>query len=151
MKTVTKAHIWERGCCALFLYIILCPLFSGAQVQTQKAIPNIAISENINGYYESLPVDYSSNPSKKYPLLIFMHGNGERGDGSAAQLPRVLVNGPPKLINQGKFPPFINIGGENFSFIVISPQSKESSTNPKNIANLIQYCISNYRVDEDRI
>ncbi|HRQ49606.1 MAG TPA: PKD domain-containing protein, partial [Agriterribacter sp.] len=84
-------------------------------------------------------------------MIIFLHGNGERGDGSAAQLPRVLVNGPPKLINQGKFPSSFTVGGESFSFIVISPQAITSSNSALNIASLIKYCIDKYRVDEDRI
>src|SRR5690606_1400268 len=65
------------------------------QVQTQKPV-SIRLSANIGGYYESLPVDYSSNPQKKYPLLLFIHGRGEMGDGSLEQLPRVIANGPPR-------------------------------------------------------
>ncbi|HRP56085.1 PKD domain-containing protein, partial [Agriterribacter sp.] len=111
----------------------------------------MTFGENIKGYYESLPVNYASQPTKKFPLIIFLHGNGERGDGSAAQLPRVLVNGPPKLINQGKFPSSFTVGGESFSFIVISPQSKEPTNYVPSIDALVKYCISKYRVDEDRI
>ncbi|HRO48417.1 PKD domain-containing protein, partial [Agriterribacter sp.] len=111
----------------------------------------MAFGENIKGYYESLPVNYASQPAKKFPMIVFLHGSGERGDGSVAQLPRVLVNGPPKLINQGKFPSSFTAVGETFSFIVISPQSKESSNYTSSIDSLIKYCIDKYRVDEDRI
>jgi len=111
----------------------------------------MAFGDNIKGYYESLPVNYESQPTKKFPIIIFLHGNGERGDGSVAELPRVLVNGPPKLINQGKFPSSFTVGGENFSFIVISPQSKEATNYIPSIDSLIKYCIAKYRVDEDRI
>ncbi|MCO5238009.1 MAG: PKD domain-containing protein [Chitinophagaceae bacterium] len=84
-------------------------------------------------------------------MIVFLHGNGERGDGSPAQLPRVLVNGPPKLINQGKFPASFTVGGEKFSFIVISPQNKEKTNYIDGIDSLIKYCVKNYRVDEDRV
>src|SRR5690606_19390599 len=97
------------------------------------------------------PVSYASEPDKKFPLIVFLHGNGERGDGSPTQLPRVLANGPPRLINQGKFPSSFNSNGENFSFIVISPQMKEITNILKAIDSLVKHCIKKYRVDEDRI
>ncbi|HRN55575.1 MAG TPA: hypothetical protein PLL71_03950, partial [Agriterribacter sp.] len=151
MKPVNQVHFWRRVALLFLLYLFLTPSFARSQVQTQKPVSDAAINAIFNGYYESLPVSYSSEPTKKFPMIIFLHGNGERGDGSAAQLPRVLVNGPPKLINQGKFPSSFTVGGESFSFIVISPQAITSSNSALNIASLIKYCIDKYRVDEDRI
>ncbi|MBC7848751.1 MAG: hypothetical protein H7Y31_03405, partial [Chitinophagaceae bacterium] len=34
------------------------------------------------GFYEYKPTDYSANPNEKYPVMIFLHGIGERGNGS---------------------------------------------------------------------
>jgi dienelactone hydrolase len=42
------------------------------------------------GYYEYLPPGYGSGA--KQPLLIFLHGFGENGDGTSAQLPNVISN-----------------------------------------------------------
>jgi predicted peptidase len=42
------------------------------------------------GYYEYLPPGYG--PGAKKPLLIFLHGFGENGDGTSAQLPNVISN-----------------------------------------------------------
>jgi predicted peptidase len=58
------------------------------------------------GYLLSLPQDYDSK--EKWPLVLFLHGAGERGD----DLVKVKIHGPPKLASQGK----------QFPFIVISPQ-----------------------------
>jgi len=57
-------------------------------------------------YLLSLPDGYEKQDA--WPLLIFLHGSGERGD----DLERVKVHGPPKLID----------AGEKFPFIVVSPQ-----------------------------
>ena len=45
---------------------------------------------------------------RKWPLLLFLHGAGERGD----DLELVKVHGPPKMIAQGR----------DFPFVVVSPQ-----------------------------
>ncbi|HRP30597.1 MAG TPA: hypothetical protein PKV73_01845, partial [Agriterribacter sp.] len=150
MRPLAQFHFWPRVSLPLLLYVFFSVSFSQAQVQTQRPV-YMGFDVNIKAYYESLPVTYSSEPTKKFPMIIFLHGNGERGDGSPAQLPRVLVNGPPKLINQGKFPTSFTVGGEKFSFIVISPQQKEPTNYINSIDALIKYCISTYRVDEDRI
>lgn len=119
-----------------------------AQVQTPKYVSMIA---NSNGYYECLPNDYNNAGNQgKYPVILFLHGMGELGDGSATQLPKVLVNGPPKLINQGNFPASFTVGGQTFSFIVISPQFINWPS-PTDISSIIDYLVQHYRIDENRI
>ncbi|HRN55577.1 MAG TPA: dienelactone hydrolase family protein, partial [Agriterribacter sp.] len=108
------------------------------------------VHSNLAGFYESLPVDYASNPTKKYPLLIFLHGVGELGNGTT-QLPLVLKNAVPKLLNAGTFPASFTVGGEKFSFIVIAPQFKASSGMTEATGAMIDYCKQHYRVDESRI
>ncbi|HTN05783.1 PKD domain-containing protein [Agriterribacter sp.] len=141
---------------SFFVLLISFFLFSSqstfAQYQkTQKAV-NAKIDSYVNGYYESLPVDYASSTTKKYPLLIFIHGVGEIGDGTS-QLSLVLRHGPPKLLNAGTFPASFTVGGENFSFIVISPQLTDNNytASPTIINDIINYCKQKYRVDEQRI
>jgi len=63
------------------------------------------------GYYTYLPDAHYLHPAERFPLLVFLHGVGERGNGTT-ELTRVLAHGPPKLINLG----------EDFPFIVVSPQ-----------------------------
>ena len=106
------------------------------------------ISENCFGFYRALPARYDST-SKKYPLLIFLHGSGEMGNGTT-DLPLVLRNSVPKLISQKKFPANFNAGGKNFSFIVFSPQVKSWTTN-NDVYAMIKYAISHYRIATTRI
>jgi predicted peptidase len=44
-------------------------------------------------YFLYLPAGYASTPSKLWPVLLFLHGNGERGDAKA-DLDYLLKNGP---------------------------------------------------------
>ena len=124
-------------------------LFTGltAQVQTARYVSMTPLS---NAYYEYLPKGYSANSTQKYPLMIFIHGSGEIGDGSLAQLKKVLKNGPPKLINLGTFPSSFKVNGQSFSFIVLSPQFKDWPGDA-DVDNVINYAIKNYNVDTTRI
>src|SRR2546423_10321 len=148
MKTHSHHRAIGKVLSAFTIYMVLC--FSvHAQNLTQTPVTD-SVNTYIQGYYQCLPLDYNSNPTKKYPLLIFIHGIGELGNGST-DLPLVLRNGPPKLINQHLFPDSFVVGGKTFSFIVISPQLTANYRNADVISSLIDYCVKKYRVDESRI
>lgn len=106
------------------------------------------INESTGGYYEALPSRYDSS-NKKYPMILFLHGIGELGNGSS-DLPKMLRAGLPRLINRKKFPPSFEVGGENLSFIVISPQFKKRPDNEQ-VNGVLKYMVSKYRVDTSRI
>lgn len=59
-------------------------------------------------YLLFLPADYGKEPAKKWPLMLFLHGSGERG----TDINLVKKNGPPKIVEQKP----------DFPFIVVSPQ-----------------------------
>lgn len=108
----------------------------------------ININQYIGGYYEALPTHYQVT-TKKYPLLIFLHGGGQLGDG-AQDLPLVLNDGVAKEINEQQFPPNFYVNGSNFSFIVLSPQFR--ATPPDSMVySFIDYALKKYRVDSARI
>jgi predicted peptidase len=106
------------------------------------------VNSNIAGFYQALPARYDST-SKKYPLLIFLHGVGELGNGNA-DLPRVLVNAVPRLLNQHIFPPQFTVNDNNYSFIVINPQFKQWPQ-PADVNAMIDYAVIHYRIDLSRI
>jgi predicted esterase len=148
-----KLYHFLRGgsiCLAFFLFI---PFISFSQTRTQTARANTTIDAFCNGFYESLPPDYNST-SKHYPLMVFLHGQGEIGDGSPSQLPSVLVNGPPMKIKNGTFPDPVTVNGQSYNFIVISPQlntwpvwgDEQTAVN-----DIINYAIAHYRVDTSRM
>jgi S-formylglutathione hydrolase FrmB len=135
-------------------------LFAQAK-RTLTAVPSTTIDSWIHGYYISLPANYSTS-GKNYPLLIFIHGEGEIGDGSAANLPIVLRGGPPMQINQqvnhnvdAHFPDPVVVGGKSYEFIVMAPQMTQQpgQNGPEQVMidDVINYAIKHYRVDSSKI
>jgi predicted peptidase len=89
-------------------------------------------------YLLYLPDDYEQQDA--WPLLLFLHGAGERGD----DLELVKKHGPPKLI----------AGGKQFPFIVVSPQCSRGgwwSSKPLELMALVDEIAAKYKVDESRI
>lgn len=87
-------------------------------------------------YLIYLPPDYAQKDA--WPLLLFLHGAGERGDN----IERVKVHGPPKLIAAGK----------QFPFIVVSPQCPANRWwQPEDLTALLDEIVEKYKVDKDRI
>jgi predicted peptidase len=88
-------------------------------------------------YLLYLPKDYGKD-DRRWPLMLFLHGAGERGE----DLKAVKVHGPPKLIDQGK----------EFPFIVLSPQCPADSWWDSDVLHaLLTDIIAKYRVDEHRV
>lgn len=131
------------------LFTVLLISFGSAQAQVQKAHPNVSITSNTNGFYDYLPQGYSATGTTLYPLLIFVHGRDEAGNGGS-QLTRVLKHGPPKLINAGTFPTSFSVGGKTFKFIVLAPQFINNAS-ASNINGVINYALAHYKVDPKRI
>jgi predicted peptidase len=143
----------------VILFIITCysckkesaVLINNDIAETQPPVQT-AVSADINatcgGFYKALPARYDST-SKKYPLLVFLHGAGEVGNGTT-DLPKILNNALPCLINNKLFPPEFVSGGKNYSFIVISPQFKGWPA-PSDVDAVINYSVKNFRIDETRI
>ena len=89
-------------------------------------------------YLLYLPTDYATNTSQRWPLVLFLHGAGERG----TNLWKVAKHGPPKLVAQGT----------NFPFIVVSPQCPAGKiwSNDLLLA-LLDDVESRYAVDSHRV
>ncbi|HPG12593.1 MAG TPA: PKD domain-containing protein, partial [Chitinophagaceae bacterium] len=122
---------------------------SFSQTHTARTV-NIP-GANCGGYYEYLPVGYNSNNTTKYPVLIYIHGNGAYGNGSASAMNIVLQEGVPRIINLGQFPTSFTVNGQTTSYIVISPQFF-SRASPLQTKNFIDYILnSNYRIDLNRV
>lgn len=147
-------------CCykTIFLSLLFFSFIINTKGQTQtstkitKTIYKVGTNVLCGGYLESLPVDYASNPTKKYPLLVFVHGAGEIGDGSQAKLTKLdTTTSLPRLISKGNFPTSFNLSGENFSFIVVSPQAVAVNGNYTHIQAMIDTALQLYRVDTTRI
>jgi len=91
-------------------------------------------------YLLYLPQDYDSHSNKRWPLILFLHGAGERGD----DLEQVKTHGIPKIVEEV----------DDFPFITVSPQCPEDSLWSDHfevLDALLKEIEENYRVDPGRI
>lgn len=89
-------------------------------------------------YLLSLPKDYDAQGSKQWPLLLFLHGAGERG----TNLQRVAIHGPPSLVKQGT----------NFPFIIVAPQCLEGRRwENDSLVRLLDHVTQQHAVDASRV
>jgi len=97
------------------------------------------------GFHQYLPPAYRTDPSRTFPMLVFLHGSGERGDGTSL-LPRVLRHGPPRVIRAGEWP-------SDRPFIVLSPQldTTQGAWSVPKVDAFIDHAVETYRVDTSRI
>jgi predicted peptidase len=88
------------------------------------------------GYLLFLPQEYDQQDS--WPLLVFLHGAGERG----SDLDLVKKHGPPKIVESKK----------DFPFVVLSPQcGGREWWRLEPLKALIDKTASQYKIDQDRI
>ncbi len=95
-------------------------------------------------YLGYVPENYSENVGGEWPLILFLHGLGEKGDGSAEELEKVKRWGPPQLAEDGEMPP---------GFIIIAPQlpKDESAWKPSIVDEMLNFALDKYRIDKSRI
>ncbi len=125
-----------------------------APAQTQPAAPSgnqLAVegqtpqqmktaTASVSQYLAYVPKGYNAQPSTKWPLIIFLHGQGEKGDNlnivKNTALPRMAAN-----------------AANNFQFLLISPQLKYSSGNwmAGDLDKLLIEVKAKYNVDPERI
>jgi predicted peptidase len=97
-------------------------------------------------YLLALPVDYARRPEKRWPLLLFLHGAGERGDDVWA----VAVHGPPKLLRSDPSSAAAKLLAENF--IVVAPQCAAGEWwNPAHLLALLDDIAAHHRIDPQRV
>lgn len=106
------------------------------------------VSAAIGGYYKALPSKYTAS-DKSYPLLVFIHGGGGFGNGQL-DLPMLLNEGIPQLLDEKKFPAEFFVQGEHFSFIHLAPQFKRQPSAAE-VRSFIDYAKAQFRVDANRI
>lgn len=109
--------------------------------QVGQLLVSQADPEQKLGYLLFLPKDYGTD-GRKWPVMLFLHGSGERGD----DLKLVKVHGPPKLVDRRP----------DFPFIVVSPQCpKDRSWNGEVqlhvLAELIDSVLTRFATDRERV
>jgi len=110
--------------------------------QSEKRLAK-RIEKKVDGkYLLYLPDGYAKGAGKKWPMMMFLHGAGERGD----DLSLVKIHGPANIVESGK----------DFPFILVSPQCPKdkwwSDSEQLLFLNaLLDEIIAEYDVDQSRI
>jgi len=130
----------------VFLFVLIAsPVLSAQQpprpgTQVPQSYQSASSNAERLDYLLYLPVDYGQDKSQ-WPLVIFLHGSGERGH----DLAKVKTHGPPKIVET-----------EGFPFILVSPQCppdvrwREEPVFPA-LQGLLREIKHRYSVDPDRI
>ena len=91
-------------------------------------------------YLLFLPRGYGLDPERKWPLIFFLHGAGERGD----DLDLVLRHGIPKIVEQQT----------DLAFVTLSPQCPVNTTwwmEHETVFALLEQVLTSHAVDRDRV
>jgi predicted peptidase len=89
-------------------------------------------------YLLFLPDGYDAGAAKRWPLILFLHGAGERG----TNIWLVAKHGPPK----------VDTAQTNFPFIVVSPQCPDGQMWSEDLLlALLDEIETNYAVDTHRV
>lgn len=88
-------------------------------------------------YWLYLPKDYDG--SKRFPLVIFLHGAGERGG-----LEQVKLQGLPRLINEGQQYPFIVVAP-------VCPLNQWWLQHISSLNGLLDSLLANYAINAQRV
>jgi predicted peptidase len=108
----------------------------------------VAVNDIIGGFYSAVPEHYNET-TINYPLILFLHGLGQIGNGSA-DLHSLTYGGIPRLLKDGRFPATFTVKGKHFSFIILAPQFKWWP-DVYNVRSFVDYAIKNYRIDSTRM
>ncbi|WP_200947208.1 dienelactone hydrolase family protein [Rhizobacter sp. Root404] len=125
---MTAAAALLPGCAAT------APLLAGEQTRTFTGV----IRKSVEWRYLVWMPEAADRPAAGWPLLIFLHGSGERG----TDLARVKAHGPPKYAAAGR----------RFPFVLVAPQlPEERQWDPDAIEALRADLIARGPIDPDRV
>jgi predicted peptidase len=128
--------------CVVLSLMVLSGCAAKVQVGTgqRAAVFTKTVTQNVQlNYLLYLPKDYGKT-DKQWPLILFLHGAGERG----SNIDQVKSNGLPKLAAEGK----------EFDFIIVSPQCPQEgwwAEQAEALKLLVEDIAGKYRVDSGRL
>ena len=121
------------------------------------------ITPYVQSYMEVKPADFESNPTRKYPLLVYLGGTGEQfqiPNSNTLDLCHTLYWSMPSRINSGQFPSNLVYNSQSYSYFVVMPFLRGSTDvnnpywyDPIDPGAVIDYMLAHYpgRIDVNRI
>lgn len=108
--------------------------------------------EKLNGSVLFKPASYDA--AKKYPLIVFLHGIGERGDGSFNGLDNLLGFLTSQYNNiQSALESKYTVNNKSYEFVLIAPQLPYTLWNWENsyVEPALQYATNNLSIDWTKV
>ncbi len=93
--------------------VLLAPLTHAHPMDTGFVSREVQVDGHDYAYRVFVPRGWS--PDREWPVVLFLHGSGERGDDNEAQLTQGL-------------PPWLKQHGGDFPAVVVMPQAPEDTT-----------------------
>ncbi|MFO1485387.1 MAG: prolyl oligopeptidase family serine peptidase [Verrucomicrobiaceae bacterium] len=120
------------------IFFLAAASFAFADTQTPQNFTGDFVIKVNYSYLLGKPEGYEADATKKWPLVIFLHGSGERGN----DLELLKKHGPPKLIADG----------EKFPAVIASLQCKPGDLwNPHGVKAVTDHLIKTERIDTSRV
>lgn len=120
------------------LFLLAATSFLFADTQSPSSYSGDYVIHVHYRYLLSKPEGYDSKTDQKWPLVIFLHGSGERG----TDLELIKKHGPPKLI----------AAGQKFPAIIASLQCEPGHLwNPHGVKAVTDHLVKTMHVDAKRV
>ncbi|MGH7717550.1 MAG: prolyl oligopeptidase family serine peptidase [Gemmatimonadaceae bacterium] len=111
---------------------------AAATGQHPRTLSRRMVREVEGRYLLFLPASYDGSRPERWPMILFLHGAGERGDN----LHLVMRHGPPKRVEQHP----------DFPFVVVSPQvATDRIWSNAFLDALLDEVVASYAIDPDRV
>jgi predicted peptidase len=132
---------FRRVLAAVVLWLVALPW---SVTLADEPYSHVKTKETFN-YLLRLPDAYAGS-ERKFPLLVFLHGVGEMGSGSAKSIEKVARHGPFRSMREGNWDPSLPL-------IVAGPQvgGLKWWWPIDKVSKFVQYLVENYRIDRNRI
>jgi poly(3-hydroxybutyrate) depolymerase len=126
---------WMQGAAAVLMTAGFCASVNSMEPSSFTAEVPVAVGYR---FLLALPEGYEADAGKQWPLVVFLHGAGERGD----DLEAVKKHGPLKELTEGRKIPAI----------IAAPQCPEGSVwNAHGVKALADHVAAKHRVDPRRV
>ena len=110
---------------------------NNATLKADQLAWKVTLEDNLH-YLYYLPKDYPGTNGQQWPLLLFLHGAGERG----TNLQLTAFHGPLKRVQQG----------QDFPFLIVAPQCATGRLwQNEPLLQLLQHVEEKFPVDAKRV
>jgi predicted peptidase len=137
-----------------FLFLaatVVSSFVTAGETQSEQSFSGTVTKSVTYRYLLSLPAGYDASRDPPWPLLLFLHGSGERGE----KLADLTKHGPPKLVRDGaRLTEHERAAGKILAekFIVVSPQCPDDEVwDEDGLLALLDDVMPKLRVDRTRV